>query len=288
MRIHYLLIHALLLAVLLMTIAPATEAQTIVDIGEGALPTAGVFKGLVYEDNNGNGKQDDPISEPGIPGVDVVITDRSTGNAQTVITDDEGCYGIDAPVQVRIKVDVDDSMLPTPGYLQTDGYDPSNHNAPGGTRDGYCWPATSPTQCCENDKKKVRIRRFLNRSGSSMRGVAMIDSVWASSFLTPNPLPSDGIRYLVSSSGWLSGKMETSIAVGFMGLLGSTPSWIETPPIAAADWHIKKCGRYRVRIWLDLDNTMDVRTKFDASCRDGMYSRSGATRWVCWEMQVDV
>jgi hypothetical protein len=55
-----------------------------------AAPTptpTGKVKGTVFEDANNNGKQDP--GEPGISGVDVVITD-SKGNKLTLTTDETG------------------------------------------------------------------------------------------------------------------------------------------------------------------------------------------------------
>lgn len=292
MHVRSLLYHVLLLAGLL---APATEAQ---DVDDEPPPFGAPIKGLVFNDTDGNGRQDDAISEPGIPGVDVFITDSNTpANVFTVTTDQDGFYQVNLLYRNsrpdKATVDVVDSMLPPGPWLQTAGFDPSMDRASNNRirLDGICFPATSPTQCCENNDKKVRIRRFLNRSGSSMSGFATIDRAtpvpWNSNFFIPNPLPSGPTRYTVPSSPWLQGKMETSITVGFDGLIGTAPMSINTSPIAAEDWHIKTCRRYKVRIWMNLD-TMDVKTKFDVSCNNNMYRRSGATSWVCWEMQMDV
>jgi uncharacterized protein (DUF2141 family) len=94
----------------------------------GAPPTAvpptpaaaGTLTGIVYEDTNGNGKQDP--GEPGIFDVDVVVSD-STGSVQTVQTRRDGSYTAVVPPG-SVVVDIDEVTLP-PGALQTAGSDPT-------------------------------------------------------------------------------------------------------------------------------------------------------------------
>ena len=98
----------------------------------------------MYEDTNGNGIQDQ--GEPGIGGVDVIITD-SLGESQTVTTDDTGMYMAEVPAGPAV-VDIDEGTLP-PGYVQTGGTDPTTLNVPpGGTAtdsDGFMKPTETPT-----------------------------------------------------------------------------------------------------------------------------------------------
>jgi uncharacterized protein (DUF2141 family) len=110
----------------------------------GAPPTAvpptpaaaGTLTGIVYEDTNGNGKQDP--GEPGIFDVDVVVSD-STGSVQTVQTRRDGSYTAVVPPG-SVVVDIDEVTLP-PGALQTAGSDPTTlFITPGGSasdEDGY-------------------------------------------------------------------------------------------------------------------------------------------------------
>lgn len=275
MHVRSVLVHAVLLAAVLL----ARPANAV------------LYEGLVYEDNDGNGQQGG-IDEPGIPGVDVVITDSSSV-VLTVTTDQDGKYQAEVPPG-RIDINIEDSTLPPGPWLQTDGSDPSSHTPPTFQRDGYCWPASSPTGCCESNKKKIRIRWFLNRSGSLFNGVvATIDRAtldpWNSYFVSPRLIPSGPTKYSVRSNRWLQDKMMgTSITVGFQCLIGAMYSVINTPLIASTDWHIKRCGTYKVRIWMNLGSTppYDVKTKFDANCHNNMYPNSGATSWVCWELEV--
>lgn len=276
MNFRSLLVHSLLIAMILIT--PAT-AQT------------ATIKGSVFEDANANGKQDDPNDEPGIPNVSVVVTDVNKMK-QTVVTDQNGMYQVVVPPGTRLKVNVDDTTLP-PGYLQTAGYDPSKHSASLNTRlDGYCWPAPlGPTDCCANKKKKVKINKFLNLSGDPMSGAATIDhstSMWESEPIRPPSVPSDGIRYDVfgkPGSGWLRDLMETPITIGFNGTKGGPSYQIDTQ-VSTKKWHIKKCGKYKVRVVHDLINNKTY-VRFGAKCKDSFtYKKTPVTSFLCWELVV--
>lgn len=159
---------------------PHKTRANVTDIDEGTLPPVPVttpIKGLVYEDKNGNGRRDDPTDEPGIPDVDVVIT-YSNNNVVTVSMMVDGTYQVEVPDKsngnpdkATIDVIIERAIPPSQGtWVQTAGFDPSLDKAsPTNIRhDGYCWLATSPTGCCYDYLKKVRIRQFLNRSGSPM------------------------------------------------------------------------------------------------------------------------
>jgi hypothetical protein len=101
--------------------------------------------GIVFEDVNNNEKQDP--GEPGIPNVDVVITD-SNGNKLTLTTDTNGAYTAQVPVGSTV-IDIVEGTLP-PGYEQTVGTDPTTVIVPaGGTAtdlDGYFIPTEPPTK----------------------------------------------------------------------------------------------------------------------------------------------
>lgn len=105
----------------------------------------GKVKGVVYEDINGNGSQDD--GEPGLEGVDVVITD-SLGGTITLTTDSTGMYMADVPVGPTV-TDIVESTLPD-GALQTGGSDPSTVIVPGGgtatDSDGFQIQTSTPTK----------------------------------------------------------------------------------------------------------------------------------------------
>ena len=81
----------------------------------------------MFEDTNGNGVQDP--SEPGLPGVDVVIID-SEGNVFTLTTDATGMYTAEVPAGPTV-TDIVESTLPE-GSVQTVGTDPTTVDVPAG------------------------------------------------------------------------------------------------------------------------------------------------------------
>jgi hypothetical protein len=81
--------------------------------------------GVVFEDTNGNGIRDE--GEPGIEGVEVVITD-SVGTTYTVTTDGNGEY-MQTVAPGTVTIDIVDGSLP-PGYVLTLGEDPSTVEVP--------------------------------------------------------------------------------------------------------------------------------------------------------------
>jgi hypothetical protein len=94
---------------------------------DGFQPLPGTVTGRVYQDSDGNGTQDQ--GEPGLPGVDVLITD-SVGENQTVITDANGDY--DASVSPgSTTIDIVNATLPQ-GMTQTEGTDPTVVSVPAG------------------------------------------------------------------------------------------------------------------------------------------------------------
>ena len=97
----------------------------------------GQVTGTVYDDLNANGTQDG--GEPGIAGVDVIVTDFAP-STQTVVTDGSGNWTA-IVVDGLGSIDVDDSDPQLAGYYHTGGVDPSPFFAFGGVgvggSDGY-------------------------------------------------------------------------------------------------------------------------------------------------------
>jgi hypothetical protein len=88
-------------------------------------PQEGTVSGHIYEDTNGDGTQD--AGEPGLAGVDVVITDSQAGT-RTVTTDANGDYSAIVPAG-STTVDVDETTLSTGlDTVPTDGTDPTTIN----------------------------------------------------------------------------------------------------------------------------------------------------------------
>ncbi|KAG1654010.1 Serine-aspartate repeat-containing protein D [Nymphon striatum] len=129
----------------------------------------GTVLGVVYEDTNGNGTQDK--DEPGIPEVNVTITD-SDGNIQTLITDEEGKYSTEVPAGTTL-IDIEQSDI-DPTFIRTEGTDPTTVTVPtGGTAtdvDGFA-PTPKQPPVAENDEKRdqtvgdaVTVKTVLNDS----------------------------------------------------------------------------------------------------------------------------
>jgi hypothetical protein len=55
-----------------------------------------MISGIVFDDADASGKQDDPNIEPGIPSISVIIIDINKVR-QTVTTDQNGFYQADIP-----------------------------------------------------------------------------------------------------------------------------------------------------------------------------------------------
>ncbi len=97
---------------------------------------SGTVTGLIFRDDNGNGTQD--VGEPGLPGVQVQVTNG--GFVQTATTDPSGRYSVpNVPLGVTT-VDVVEATLPT-GVTQTAGTDPTTLTVVAGNNnagiDGY-------------------------------------------------------------------------------------------------------------------------------------------------------
>ena len=92
---------------------------------------------------NNNGEQDP--GEPGISGVDVLITD-SSGETFTLTTDATGMCVAEVPIGDTV-IDIDETTLPD-GYEQTVGSNPTTVVVPaGGTAtdlDGYYFVSLKP------------------------------------------------------------------------------------------------------------------------------------------------
>ena len=125
------------------TIEPGKNTKA----GDEPIPSPlnpGTVSGLVFQDTNGNGKQDP--GEPGLAGVHVIITD-SSGAKQTVTTSQDGSW--QATVRPgTTTIDVDNDTLGLPGDAkQTAGQDPSTVTATSGQNvdagdDGFFVPGT--------------------------------------------------------------------------------------------------------------------------------------------------
>ncbi|PQJ21330.1 hypothetical protein BST93_00085 [Nonlabens tegetincola] len=85
------------------------------------IPQNGILNGLVFEDLNGDGVQN--AGEPGLGGVDVVITD-SNGVVQVVTTQPDGSWSVVVP-SGDTTTDIDESTLPAGTDIQTAGTDPT-------------------------------------------------------------------------------------------------------------------------------------------------------------------
>jgi uncharacterized protein (DUF2141 family) len=93
--------------------AKVTGTPTVEETAPPSLVATGKVSGIVFLDVNGNGEQDD--GEPGIPNVDVVITD-STGDVITLTTDETGMYMAEVPIGSTV-INIDETALP-PGSEQ--------------------------------------------------------------------------------------------------------------------------------------------------------------------------
>jgi len=93
---------------------PSKPAVVTIDYAQGTI------SGVVYEDTNGNGKQDP--SEPGIDGVKVTITDV-LGNEKVLTTDENGQYAMEVG-EGSTTITIDESTMTT-GSTQTEGSNPT-------------------------------------------------------------------------------------------------------------------------------------------------------------------
>jgi hypothetical protein len=107
-------------------------------------PTGEIY-GIVFEDTNGNGIKEP--GEPGIPNVNVVITD-SSGATQTLTTNANGQYFTTVRTGLT-EINIVEGTLP-PGYQQTVGTDPTIVDVTAGgvatDEDGYYFPTNAPTR----------------------------------------------------------------------------------------------------------------------------------------------
>jgi hypothetical protein len=123
-------------------VAGATTAA-----GDDGYQMQGTLAGTVFDDANGNGRQSG--NEPGLAGVDVMVTDF-LGNTTTWTTDVDGNWtATGIPDGGDATVDVDDTTLPAGAVLTTAGSDPNTVTVVAGATtaagdDGYQIP--SPQQ----------------------------------------------------------------------------------------------------------------------------------------------
>jgi len=119
------------------------------DTAEVQISTIAAVEGVVYEDTNGNGVQDE--GEPGIEGVTVYVD-----GIISLTTNSLGYYWTPIP-SGSVTIDVDEDTLP-PGMIQTGGTDPTTITVlPGETgsdQDGFQLtpsptpsPTSGPTEC---------------------------------------------------------------------------------------------------------------------------------------------
>jgi len=98
-----------------------------VNFGYQEVEPANVY-GTVFNDRNGNGKQDE--GEPGLSGVTIQVTHDETGAVTTLTTDTDGEYNLEStPINHRLRVDT--STLPFNARLTT-GREAYNLNVPPG------------------------------------------------------------------------------------------------------------------------------------------------------------
>ncbi len=108
------------------TVVTVGLSETVEDVNFGYQEPATVT-GVIFDDLNADGIQDP--GEPGLPNVDVTITD-SEGNVVVVTTGPDGSY----TAAVRpgdVTIDVVDATVPN-GYFLTTGNDPHTITAPAG------------------------------------------------------------------------------------------------------------------------------------------------------------
>ena len=119
-------------------------ANTTTSAGNNGYFTAAIITGRLYQDTNGNGTQDP--GEPGLSGIDVVIT-NSMGQTRTVTTNGTGNYSASVtPGSTLVDIDQTDPQYPA-GATQTQGTDPVTLTAIAGAAtsagtNGYYTPAT--------------------------------------------------------------------------------------------------------------------------------------------------
>jgi hypothetical protein len=98
-----------------------------INFGYQEVEPANVY-GTVFNDQNGNGVQDD--GEPGLSGVTIQVTHDETGAVTALTTDANGDYNLEAtPINHNLRVDT--STLPFTGQLTT-GREEYNLNIPPG------------------------------------------------------------------------------------------------------------------------------------------------------------
>ena len=146
-----------------------------------ALHPGGTVSGRVYLDSDGDGTQG--AGEPGLAGIDVVITDSQAG-ISTVTTDGNGDYGRALPAG-STSVDIDETTLPA-GAVQTEGTDPTVVVVPAGGGaadvDGYRVPGTLSARVFE-DSNGNGVQDALE-PGLPGIDVAITDSLSATQTLT--------------------------------------------------------------------------------------------------------
>jgi hypothetical protein len=123
---------------------PSKSASPSLAPSESPSRSPGTVSGHLYVDTNGNGSQDP--SEPDLPFVDVVVTDKD-GNTQVVETDAHGNWSASVPAgETMADIDENDPDFPE-DVVQTEGTDPTTVMAIAGDDvftddDGFYRPGT--------------------------------------------------------------------------------------------------------------------------------------------------
>lgn len=133
------------------TLTTGTDPRTVTAVAAGNVSAgvhgyyvAATVTGVIYLDTNGNGTQQ--AGEPGIAGVNVLVTD-SLGNPQTVATGVDGRWTASVPPGTTT-ADLDQASPAIPsGAVQTQGNDPTTVTAVAGAtvdggKDGFYLAAT--------------------------------------------------------------------------------------------------------------------------------------------------
>jgi hypothetical protein len=199
----------------------------------------GEVRGVVFEDTNGNGELDS--GEPGIGGVDVVITDRFE-EQQTVTTRRNGSYSATVPAGPA-RIDIDEETLPS-GVTPTAGENPTDVDVPAGgiatDEDGFQprSPTPRPTRAPTPERLgKVEGVVFEDKNGNGQQDrnepgledveVVITDRNGDSITVTTNV---DGEYSAIVPSGTTEIKIdEDTLPDGFKQTAGDNPSTVRVP-----------------------------------------------------------
>jgi hypothetical protein len=180
----------------------------------------------VFWDKNGDGTQEP--DEPGIPNVDVAITDNK-GTVQIVTSDDLGLYMANVPVGPAV-TDIIDTTSPE-GSLQTAGTDPTRLSVPeDGTStdsDGFDLPTGKLEGIVFEDKNGNAVKDP-NESGFEGVDVIVTDSLGTSQTAVTDD---EGTYEAVVLAGSIAIDIVESTlpATGSVQTAGTNPTTIDVP-----------------------------------------------------------